>query len=38
MKKTFKKFVSVALSVMLCAAAVPASFIASNAAGGYRNA
>ncbi len=34
MKKTFKKFVSVALSVMLCAAAVPASFIASNAAGG----
>ncbi len=34
MKKTFKKFVSVALSVMLCAAAVPASFVASNAAGG----
>lgn len=33
MKKMFKRFVSVALSVMLCATAVPASFVAANAAG-----
>ena len=34
MKRNFKKFVSVALSIMLCATAVPASFVAANAAGG----
>ena len=34
MKGRFKKFISVALSVILCVAAVPASFVAANAAGG----
>ncbi len=32
MKGRFKKFVSVALSIMLCASAIPASFVVANAA------